>query len=222
MSANLDDQLLAAGVSRDEIDAMTHREKRDLLQAFANSSQQQRQSSDDDEFQRVHALSLSESQPSSETLPPAIISIDCPRGLVTDEIAAASAGHANVPALERSRRELVSGLVRFPSLQRPSYSAEIQKLSRALPAPPVASGVRVALLLPSGQRIARSFARGQRAEDVYMWCAAADAMVKDFIRPGDFVIVAGDGRELDPAASIGQQVEGERVLLNVRVLPIED
>jgi hypothetical protein len=97
---------------------------------------------------------------------------------------------------------------------RPSHTAEIQKIARALPAPPAADGVRVALLLPSGHRVARGFARWQSAEDVDMWCAAADTMLRDFIRPGEFVILAGGGSELDP-------VEVDRILLNVRVLPID-
>jgi hypothetical protein len=219
MLANLDGQLLAAGVSQQEIELMTNREKRDLLRAFADSSQPEVPSSDEDEFQRVLALSLSESQ----TVVPFVLSIGRPRRLAADDIAAAEGGHPDVASMERVRRNLVSGMARFGSLHRQSYSAEIQKMARALPAAPSADGIRVALLLPNGQRVARTFDRRQTAEDVYMWCAAADSMAKDFVRPGDFVIVTGDGTEFDPAAAIGEQVgEEDRVLLNVRVLPIEN
>jgi hypothetical protein len=79
-------------------------------------------------------------------------------------------------------------------------------------------GIGVAVILPGGTRITRVFDPAALGTALYIWCAADERMIKEMVKPGAFVIVFASGKALRPNLPIGEQVGGQRVLLNVRLI----
>jgi hypothetical protein len=225
--------LVEKGMDPKDISTTPETEKREIFKALCNSMaapppsfEPSSPSFSDDAavLKKAPALSLSELQASSQLyissqpIHPAHIDLTRMRSLVNDEAAAANNGQDTVASLFEFWSSLVSELAVYTNFERSRYSSAIQNAAKELERPPPRNGIKIDLLLPTGNRISRSFALSAAARDVYIWCAADERMVKDTIKPGFFVIITAHGYPIDPKVPVGEQIQEKRVLLNVRVL----
>jgi hypothetical protein len=139
------------------------------------------------------------------------------RRLATFEETRRAEGVPDYAALQALWRSIVQDIAVYAALERVRYAQQIQSAVKDL-GPEAPSGIVLAVLLPCGTRITRTFAQGAPASAVYIWCAADEKMIRDMARPGTFVIVRADGVALRPAVAIGEQLTDARVLLNVRFI----
>jgi hypothetical protein len=139
------------------------------------------------------------------------------RRLATFEETRRAEGAADYAALQALWRAVVQELAVYAAFERVRYAQQIQSAVRDL-GPEAPYGTVVAVLLPCGARITRTFAQGAPASAVYIWCAADEKMIRDMARPGTFVIVKADGVALRPALAIGEQLAEPRALLNARFI----
>jgi hypothetical protein len=120
-------------------------------------------------------------------------------------------------ALQALWRSVVEELSVFPAIERIRYSQQIQAAVKEL-GPESPHGIVIAVLLPSGMRITRTFGFDSPASMVYIWCAGDEKMIKDMAKPGTFVILKRDGIALRPRETVRNQLSEPRVLLNVRLI----
>lgn len=77
----------------------------------------------------------------------------------------------------------------------------------------------VAVILHSGKRIYKIFGEQSKMDEIYIWCAVDDALIKeDKIKLGSFVILTINGKELSPDTFIKDIVDKNRIILFLRLI----
>lgn len=93
------------------------------------------------------------------------------------------------------------------------YSGMLAARVSAL-APEPETGITIALQPQNSSRVSRRFAEDAQADDVYVWAASIEAIRSDGVRLGSFDLRGPDGI-LNPTQTLGTQIQGRRVLLNI-------
>lgn len=116
--------------------------------------------------------------------------------------------------LLKNRQKLVKTLIID---EEKRYSDSVQQMYKNLP-PQQVGGFHIAVILHNGVRINRNFPRDDKIENVYIWVAANDNVLKDQIKLGSFILIDIDGNEKDPNVQLSNVISENRVLWFVRLI----
>jgi hypothetical protein len=205
-------EFLEAGMKESEVRSMSSEEKQNLLGLLFESAGRARPDLTD-----ATPAAPATALPTRDPEPQATLRIDKFLCLASPESARRAEGVRNYAALCNLWRAVVEELAVFRAGDWIQYRHEIQAAVKELEAEP-RDGILVALILPTGARISRTFSREARAADVYIWCAGEAKMIKSMAKPGTFVILSANGNALRPSAPLGSQLTQPRVLMNVRII----
>jgi hypothetical protein len=208
-----------ADVTQDESEDVIENPLGTQVRTRAETSRMNNGMDEQEAVRAAIAASLSEADVQSSAMDaiiPKQLDLINMRRVVTDEGCAIVEQCVDIPSLHAFWRDLVSELAIYGQYERTRYSQLIQSAVKEL-SNEIRNGVLIAVLLPNGARIARTFDKSVCGKDVYIWCAGDERMVRDMIKPGTFVIIFANGKAIRPARALGEQIQGNRILLNTRL-----
>jgi hypothetical protein len=194
----------SAEFDRSEVIAMRPAQRRDTLAQLLESSG--RTSRDDDDARPARRREA----------PSGVLRVRRFRRLPSLSEAAA-AEKVSLNGLMAHRQYLVADLAVFDAPGRIRYAHEIRAACSEL-GPKPDRGIAIVVLVPSGVRISPVFAPEALGDVVYIWCTGDEKMMKEMVRPGTFVIVAESGKAIRLRLPLSEQIAGDRILLNVRLI----
>jgi len=139
------------------------------------------------------------------------------RRLATIDQSAAAEGVHDPKDLADRWRGIVACLRAYYDHDRRVYAQQIRAGLKDH-VPTRGRGITIAVILANGIRITREFFPEGPGMWVYVWCCADEKMLTDDVRAGDFAIVCQNGKALRPMQRICDQIDGDRSILNVRLL----